>query len=94
MVVCPYYINTGMFDGVFTKFPLILPILNPGYVTSRIIEGMKRRDQQIIVPNVMYLTFLWRFLSPVWFMDRTADFLGLNNGMDSFRGRNFDKKDK
>eukprot|EP01080_Neovahlkampfia_damariscottae_P006010 gene6010-10012_t len=94
MIVCPYYINTGMFDGVFTKFPFILPILNPAYVTSRIIDGMKRRDTQIIVPNVIYLTFLWRFLSPVWFMDWTADLMGLNNGMDSFRGRNFDKKDK
>ncbi len=27
LCVCPFYINTGLFDGVKTKLPLILPIL-------------------------------------------------------------------
>ena len=26
--VCPFYINTGMFDGVQSRFPLLLPILD------------------------------------------------------------------
>ncbi len=25
--ICPYFINTGMFDGAKSKFPLLLPIL-------------------------------------------------------------------
>jgi all-trans-retinol dehydrogenase (NAD+) len=25
--ICPYYINTGMFEGVKTRFSFILPIL-------------------------------------------------------------------
>lgn len=26
--ICPYFINTGMFDGASSKFPLLLPILS------------------------------------------------------------------
>ena len=26
--ICPYYIDTGMFNGVRSKYPFILPILN------------------------------------------------------------------
>ena len=40
LVVCPYYINTGMFDGVTTKFPSILPIMDPTYVVNNIIYAL------------------------------------------------------
>jgi all-trans-retinol dehydrogenase (NAD+) len=39
--VCPYYINTGMFDGVTSKFPRILPILDPTYVVDRIVKAIE-----------------------------------------------------
>jgi all-trans-retinol dehydrogenase (NAD+) len=26
--ICPYYIDTGMFHGVQSKYPFLLPILN------------------------------------------------------------------
>lgn len=38
--ICPYYINTGMFDGVKSKFPLLLPILSEDYATTRIVNGI------------------------------------------------------
>jgi hypothetical protein len=34
--VCPYYINTGMFDGVKTNF--LLPILEEDYVANRVVD--------------------------------------------------------
>jgi all-trans-retinol dehydrogenase (NAD+) len=40
-VVCPYYIDTGMFTGVQTKFSWLLPILQPSYVVSLIISSVK-----------------------------------------------------
>mmetsp|Transcript_53528 Transcript_53528/g.81215 ORF Transcript_53528/g.81215 Transcript_53528/m.81215 type:complete len:96 (-) Transcript_53528:154-441(-) len=36
----PYYINTGMFDGVKSKFPIILPILGESYTSQRIINAI------------------------------------------------------
>mmetsp|Transcript_39481 Transcript_39481/g.35251 ORF Transcript_39481/g.35251 Transcript_39481/m.35251 type:complete len:95 (-) Transcript_39481:240-524(-) len=38
--ICPYYIDTGMFDGVKTRFPLLFPILKPNYVARRICNAI------------------------------------------------------
>ena len=35
LTVCPYYIDTGMFEGVTTKFPLLLPILKEQAVAGQ-----------------------------------------------------------
>src|SRR5207247_8346795 len=39
-VVCPFYISTGMFEGVKTRFPLLLPILEPQKVADRIVDAI------------------------------------------------------
>ncbi|WP_461247315.1 SDR family oxidoreductase, partial [Treponema sp. R6D11] len=39
-VVCPFFINTGLFEGVKTRFPLILPILKKEYVVKRIVKAI------------------------------------------------------
>ena len=41
-IVCPYYINTGMFDGVRTRFPLLLPILDEAKVSARIVRAIEK----------------------------------------------------
>jgi len=38
--ICPFYINTGMFDGVKTRFSWILPILNEKWASWRIVTGI------------------------------------------------------
>lgn len=38
--VCPFFINTGMFEGVSTPFPL-LPLLDQDWVSERIITAMR-----------------------------------------------------
>lgn len=35
--ICPYFINTGMFDGASSKFPLLLPILSESIIYFLII---------------------------------------------------------
>jgi all-trans-retinol dehydrogenase (NAD+) len=40
-VVCPYYVNTGMFTGVKSRFPLMLPILDEKYVVGRIVDAIE-----------------------------------------------------
>src|SRR5699024_9406940 len=39
VLVAPYYINTGMFDGVTTTFPRLLPILDEDDVARRIRDA-------------------------------------------------------
>ncbi|GAB3277223.1 SDR family NAD(P)-dependent oxidoreductase [Sinomonas notoginsengisoli] len=86
LVVCPYYINTGMFEGVQTKYPWLLPILEEQEVARAVIEGIESGREQIILPPFARLVPVMRFLPTRWF-DRVADVLGINHGMDHFTGR-------
>ena len=41
--ICPFYIDTGMFDGVKNAFPMY--ILSPEEVVTRIINGIRQEEQ-------------------------------------------------
>lgn len=86
-VVCPFFINTGMFDGVKTRFPLLLPIMKPEYAAKRIVSAMLHNKKRLIMPRFVYSVYLLRLLPVSWF-DALADFFGVNHAMDSFKGRN------
>ena len=43
-VVCPYYIDTGMFKGVKTRFPLLLPVLKEQEVADRVLKAVRRNQ--------------------------------------------------
>jgi len=85
-VVCPFYISTGMFTGVKTRFPLLLPILEPEYAVERILHGIRANHRRVIMPRFVALTYFARFL-PVPVFDAIMDFLGVSRSMDEFRGR-------
>jgi all-trans-retinol dehydrogenase (NAD+) len=85
-VVCPFYVTTGMFAGVKTRFPLLLPLLDPGYVTARIVRAIERDRRRVLMPRLVYATYLGRLL-PVPAFDALMEFLGVNRSMDEFVGR-------
>jgi all-trans-retinol dehydrogenase (NAD+) len=85
-VVCPYYVNTGMFTGVKSRFPRMLPILEERYVVRRIADAIERDRARLILPWPIFLMPLMRIL-PTRAMDALADFLGVNVSMDEFVGR-------
>ena len=85
-VVCSYYIDTGMFEGVKTRFPLLLPILKEEDVTRRIVRAIQRDAQQLVMPWMVRTLPAMRLL-PVWAFDSLADFLGITTCMDEFCGR-------
>ncbi|MDR1851999.1 MAG: aldehyde dehydrogenase family protein [Propionibacteriaceae bacterium] len=90
MIVCPYYTKTGMFAGVKTKFPLLLPLLEPQKVADAVLDGVERGKKQIIKPWFVRTTFLLRNL-PVSFLDAIADLFGINSSMSDFTGRSSDR---
>ena len=84
--VCPYYINTGMFDGVKTKFPLLLPILDPDYVADRVVLAILRGEEWLVLPATAWLTLPLKVL-PVSWVGFIAERLGLSDSMNNFKGR-------
>jgi len=90
LVVCPYYMDTGMFAGVTTRFPKLLPILNPEVVAVDILNAVERGRRQLILPPFVRNLPLLRLL-PTAGLDRLADFFGINHGLDDFHGRPGDR---
>lgn len=86
LVVAPYYINTGMFDGVRTKFPLVLPILEPVKVAGRVLNAVEAGRQQVMLPPLVRILPPLRLL-PVPAFDLILDLFGINHTMDHFVGR-------
>ena len=85
-VVCPYYVDTGMFRGVKSRFPRLLPILREDDVAARIVRAVQSDQRQLILPPLARLVPLMRML-PVGAFDWIASFLGINASMDAFEGR-------
>jgi all-trans-retinol dehydrogenase (NAD+) len=86
-IVCPYYIDTGMFAGVKSRFSLLLPILKSEDVARRTVLAILKNRQRLIMPGIVRGIFFLRVF-PVWIFDKVIDFLGVSNSMDDFKGRN------
>lgn len=85
-VVCPFYISTGMFAGVKTRFPILLPILDPEYAVGRIILAIRNDKRRVIMPAFVYAVYAVRLL-PVAMFDALMRFFGVSKSMDEFTGR-------
>ena len=90
--ICPFYINTGMFEGVKTKYPLILPIMSEEWASTRIVNAILQDEEVCLLPWACNLTFLGRALLPTDLFDKLAFFLGANSSMDEFKGRKNEEK--
>jgi all-trans-retinol dehydrogenase (NAD+) len=84
-VVCPYYIDTGMFEGVRTRLPLLLPILRQQDVARKIAGAIEQDRRLLVLPPAVHLLPLLRVLPPRAF-DRVMDVLGVNVSMEHFVG--------
>jgi all-trans-retinol dehydrogenase (NAD+) len=85
-IVCPFYIDTGMFAGVKTRFPWLLPILDPQRVAEKIIRAILSNRRRLVMPWFVYVSWPIRLL-PVALFDALADFFGISRSMDDFTGR-------
>lgn len=83
--IAPYYINTGMFDGVKSR---IIPILKPEYVAKRVIRAIERNKAFRGIPFGFHFIRFWQAILPT----RVFDFFfgkvfGIYHTMDQFTGR-------
>lgn len=83
--VAPYYINTGMFDGVKSR---IIPILKPEYVAKRVIRAIERNSSFRGIPFGFHFIRFWQAVLPTrvfdWFFGKV---FGIYHAMDDFTGR-------
>lgn len=83
--IMPYYINTGMFDGVKSA---IIPILEPEEATCKIMTGIEKRRAIVAMPLPYWFVRLAQGILPLaafdWVMD---NIFGVYKSMQDFKGR-------
>ena len=83
--VTPYYINTGMFDGVKSR---IIPILKPEYVCKRVIHAIERNTRFRGIPfGFHFIRFCQAILPTTIFDFIFGKVVGIYHAMDEFTGR-------
>ncbi len=83
--VAPYYINTGMFDGVKSR---IIPILKPEYASRKVIKAIENNKSFKGIPFGFHFIRFWQAILPVKVFDWLfGKVFGIYHTMDEFTGR-------
>lgn len=85
-LICPFFVGTGMFAGVRTRFPFLLPILEPERVAAAVIRAVEGNRAVVVLPWFVHSLKLLRLLPARW-LDPIASFFGIHVAMDTFSGR-------
>ena len=84
--IMPFYINTGMFDGVKSK---LLPILEPEPTSERLIKAIENETKMLAMPLPYWFIRFSQGILPIpafdWVMKNV---FGVYDTMKHFKGRN------
>ncbi|CAG2218637.1 SDR16C5 [Mytilus edulis] len=86
-VICPFYINTGMFDGAKTRWPFILPILEPEDTVNKIVDAVLCNQHIVMLPKSLYFFMALKGVLPCKVLSCVCYYFGVSNVMDNFRGK-------
>lgn len=78
--VCPFFINTGMFENPKTDFPL-LPLLDQEWVSQRIITAIQQNEQVLLLPWFASMAMCARGLLPTFAFDKLMNMVGVTKSM-------------
>ncbi|MOA38335.1 putative oxidoreductase SadH [compost metagenome] len=82
--VTPYYINTGMFDGVRS----VIPLLKPEKAANKIIKAIENNRIFLSMPWSVRFVRFFQGLLPIWFFDWfVGKVMGIYSTMEHFKGR-------
>ena len=83
-IVCPGYVQTGMFDGA--KEPILVPILTPEKLAKKIVKAVQKNKRFVLEPTfIKFLPFI-KGVFPQFVLDFFGQVMGVNRSMDFWRG--------
>ena len=83
--IAPYYINTGMFNGVNSP---IFPILDPEKTSAKIIRAIEKNKVFYGIPFGFHFIRFWQFILPFPLFDFVfGKVFGIYHTMDNFVGK-------
>ncbi|NWI49256.1 RDHE2 dehydrogenase, partial [Calyptomena viridis] len=54
-IICPYFVKTKLSKGFQSAKPLLLPVYEPEYVASKILDAIKKQKFYLIMPPIFRL---------------------------------------
>ena len=85
-LVCPSYIDTGMFEGAEVRARHLVPMLRAEDVSAAVVRAVEQDREQLLMPLMVNTISPLRVL-PTRAFDATARMLGIASSMDRFVGR-------
>lgn len=83
--IAPYFINTGMFDGVKSRF---FPILKAEPTAKKIIKAIEKNRNFKGLPFGFHFIRFWQAILPTFLFDFIfGEVVGIFHGMEQFTGR-------
>ena len=83
-IVCPGYVQTGMFDGA--KEPILVPILTPEKLAKKIVKAVQKNKRFVLEPAfIKFLPFI-KGVFPQFVLDFFGHVMGVNRSMDLWKG--------
>lgn len=83
--IMPFYINTGMFDGVQSK---LIPILEPEPTAEKIIKSIENKSKILAMPLPYWFIRISQGILPLPIFDWVMDHVfGVYDTMKYFKGR-------
>ncbi|EAW86784.1 hCG2036686, isoform CRA_b [Homo sapiens] len=86
-IVCPHFINTGMFEGCTSKYPFLLPILEQEYVAKKILNAILEEQVYLMIPKFAYIGLILKQIISPKMLIAFGEYLGVDTCMASFKGR-------
>ncbi|KAL2091228.1 hypothetical protein ACEWY4_013491 [Coilia grayii] len=85
-LVCPYLVDTGMFEGcrIREEAELVLTALEPGYCVKQAMNAILIDQPLVCIPRITYIPFIARALLPWDANVATYRFLGSDKCMHPF----------
>ncbi len=84
-IVCPSYVNTGMFEGVTA--PKGTGFMSLDRIVNAIYEGFKKDEVYVKEPFMVKFTPAMQALLPMRILDLISKTMGVDTGTENFVGR-------
>jgi all-trans-retinol dehydrogenase (NAD+) len=85
-LVCPGYIDTGMFEGARVRSRHLVPMLHESDLARTVVDAVEHDRDRVLSPPIVHLVAPLRIL-PTRLFDATVKALGITSSMDHFVGR-------
>lgn len=82
-LVCPSFINTGMFEGV--QPPRFTSWLSPEYVANKVVQATRRNQWRLLMPRMLYMMEFMMTVLPDRFAVALINLAGVTDSMKHFK---------